>query len=105
MIHMPQCIKIGSGRSEMFGATAVKAYFLYGALTNIFFTADTTNLSTSGKFAQIVSATQSNPWEGNLSVSYLEIYNFKGSSGFDHTTCGICHKEQYTLRLKAFQPK
>jgi hypothetical protein len=45
----------------MFGATALKAYFLHGASTDIFFTEET-NLSTSGIFARIISAAWCNPW-------------------------------------------
>lgn len=59
--HVPQCIKTGSGRKIMFGATAIKDYFLYGAFANAFFIEDT-NLSTSRKFAQILSATWCNHW-------------------------------------------
>jgi hypothetical protein len=51
-IIIPQGVKIDSGGSGTFGATA---------LTNTFFT-EYTNLSTSGKFARIVSATRCNPW-------------------------------------------
>ncbi|XP_023708657.1 uncharacterized protein LOC111865133 isoform X1 [Cryptotermes secundus] len=48
--HVPQRVKIASGRSGTLGATALKASFMYGALTNTFFTEDT-NLSTTEKFA------------------------------------------------------
>jgi hypothetical protein len=53
-----QHVKSSSDENATVGATALKASFLCGALTNTSFTEDT-NLSINGKFARIISATSS----------------------------------------------
>ena len=70
---MTQRVKIGSGGSGTLGVTALKASFLYGALTDTFFTEDA-NMSASRKFLY-ESFLQNGATRGQdkSNVSYLEV--------------------------------